>query len=271
MSPISIALHIRSGRIPVQWRLRQHELYELRDVDRRVLAKGGSEMVFWPKVIEKAGILEVDEIEDPLDLRAEIFKTFNTNRTEDAALHFLHRVGAWKTVEGQSQESWAEGTYATVAYGHRQAIGLRVLPITVDELWQDVRYWYKLLGVRNPTQLRTEFKRAPAADARPGDLFEYAGNAHFSNTLPVSLEWHGKDPYSVVETLTAWELMIATAWADVIARAEKYVCANCGTRFTWPRKKKHCRWECGHLVAVRRYKRKKALEKRRQTHRDRSK
>jgi len=55
--------------------------------------------------------------------------------------------------------------------------------------------------------------------------------------------------------------MIAAACSDVVSRAEKQVCARCGTRFTWPRKKKHCQWECEHLAAVGKYKRKKALEK----------
>jgi hypothetical protein len=56
--------------------------------------------------------------------------------------------------------------------------------------------------------------------------------------LPVSLGWQGKDPYAVIETISAWELMIAAAWSDVVSRAEEQVCARCGTRFTVAPKEK---------------------------------
>ena len=266
MSPISslpIALRIRAARIPVQWMVRESQRHEVRDVDGRVIDKGGVERVFWPQVIHSAGIVEVTEIEDPLDLRTQLFKLFHTNRTESAALDFLNRAGAWQIVEDEGkQEPWAKGTYAKVTYGHRQVFGLRVVAITLDDLLGDVKHWYRLIGaLRNPTKLRAEFKQPPPTNARPYDLSVYATEAHFSNTLPVSLEWQGKDPYAVVETITVSELMIAAAWADVVSGAEDQVCARCQTRFTWPRKKKYCRWECGHLVAVRNHKRKLALEK----------
>jgi hypothetical protein len=247
MSPIPIALHIRSARIPVRWTVRES-------------VEG--ERVFWPQVIETAGVTEIAEIEDPLDLRAQLFKMFNTNWNEDAALDFLESAGAWGAIEEDRREPWAKGTYVNVAFGHRDAVGLRVLPTTLEELRSDTGRWYRLLRtLSNPTKLKADFKQPPPADARPIDRFGFAGDAHFNNSLQVSLEWHGKDPLAVVETITAWELMIATAWADVVGRADEQVCAHCGTRFTWPRKKKHCRWECGHLVAVRNYKRKRALEK----------
>src|SRR5258708_1485254 len=159
MSPIPIAINIRAARIPVRWTVRESHLPEIRDVNGRVLAPGRSERVFWPEVIQKHGVTELTEIEDPLDLRAQIFKAFNSNRSEATALNFLNRVGAWKATEEAIQESGAEGTYANVFYGHRQAIHFRVLPVTSEELWQDTEHWYKLLGsLRNPTKLRAEFK-----------------------------------------------------------------------------------------------------------------
>jgi hypothetical protein len=60
--------------------------------------------------------------------------------------------------------------------------------------------------------LRSVFKQAPPPDARPHDHFSFSREAQFSNTLPVSLEWHGKDPYAVVEAITASELLVAAAW-----------------------------------------------------------
>jgi len=254
MSPIPIAINIRAGRIPVNWTVREHP----NPLD------GAVERVFWPQADATSwGDAEIAEIEDPLDLRNQIFRTFNTNWTEDSALDLLNRVGAWRIMQnGDRQEEWAKGMYANVAFGHRQAIGVRVEVMTLAEMRRDTDRWYRLLSsLQNPTRLRTEYRQPPPAKARPHDHYSFATEAHFSNTLSVSLEWHGKDPYAVVETITAWELMIAAAWADVVGRAEEQVCARCGTRFTWPRKKKHCRWECGHLVAVRKYKRKRALER----------
>jgi hypothetical protein len=264
MSPIqtvSIALHIRAARIPINWTVRESYQPEVRDVGGRVLAKRGVERVFWPQVKQKAGIVQVTEIEDPLERRIQLFKIFNKNRTEKAALDFLRCVGAWRAVEDNNRESWAEGTYANVSYGHRQAIGLRVLPTTLDGMLRETERWYKLLGVDDPKRLEAEFKQPHPSDARPADHASFAREAHFSNTLPVSLEWHGTEPYAVIETLSVWELMIAAAWTDVVSQTEEQVCARCTTRFTWPRKKKYCLGDCAHLEAVKTYKRKKALEK----------
>lgn len=260
MSPIPaipIALHIRAARIPVSWTV-------------RVSIEG--ERVLWPQVeTMKRGTLELSEIEDPLDRRIQLFRVFNTTRTEATALDFLHHIGAWRVVQDNIREEWAKGTYVDVAYRHRQAIGLRVLPTTLDEMLRDTERWYRLLGVHSPKKVEAEFKPPPPPDARLSDRYLFAMEAHFVNTLPVSLEWHGKDPYAVIETISAWELMTAAAWADVVGRADEQVCAACGTRFTWPRKKKHCRWECGHLAAVRKYKRKQALEKKKAAPRTRKK
>jgi hypothetical protein len=268
MSPIPtvpIALHIRAARIPIRWTVRDHELHELRAADGRVISKGRIERVFWPQVeTTKWGDVELTEIADPLEFRIQLFRFFNISKTEAAALDFLQDIGAWRIVSEPNREEWAKGAYANVTYGHRQGVGLRMLPTTLPEILQATEGWYKLLGNHNPKKLETQFKPPPPPDARPYDRDFFAIEAQFVNTLPVSLEWRGKDPYAVIETISAWELMIAAAWSDVVSRAEKQVCARCGTRFTWPRKKKHCRWECGHLAAVGRYKRKKALEKKKQ-------
>lgn len=268
MSPIpsvALALHIRSARIPVHWTVRVSHEPEMRDFDGRVIAEAKTERVFWPQVeTTNWGDVVLAEVEDALDLRNELFKMFNTNRTEEAALRFLNRVGAWRVEEGGDPKTWtwAQGTFANVTFGHRLAIGIRVVPSTLSEMLQYTEHWYRQVGIlRNPTKLKAEYREAPPADGRATDQHRFASEAYFMNTLPVSLEWHGKDPYAVIETISAWELMVAVAWSDVVSRAEEQVCARCGTRFTWPRKKKYCQWECGHLVAVRKHKKKKALEK----------
>ena len=275
MSPIPcipIALRIRAGRIPVHWEIREHTIHEVRDVDGRVLTPGGIERVFWPQVQKtKWDDVEVDEVEDPLDLRNHLFHLFNAEWNELKVLAFLERVGAWRIVDDGDPriDVWAQGTFTDIVFAHREATGIRVLPITLEELRQETEYWYRLLGsLGNHSKLRSAFKQAPPRDARPLDHLLFTGHTRFSNTLQVSLEWHGKDPYAVVETITANELLIAAAWADVAGRAERQVCARCATRFTWPRKKKHCRWECGHLDAVKRYKRKRTLENRKAKARD---
>lgn len=83
------------------------------DVDGRVIDKGGVERVFWPKIRkDQWDEAELDEIESPLDLRAQLFKIFNTSKSEDAVMGFLNRVGAWETGlgnqrnRGQKEPTW---------------------------------------------------------------------------------------------------------------------------------------------------------------------
>jgi hypothetical protein len=272
MSPIAIALNIRSGRIPVRWTVREGHWAEGRGADGKLLWPGGKERVFWPEVIQTAGVVKVREIDEPLDLRARLFKAFNTNWSESTALDILDRVGAWRAAKATGNEQEPEGRRANVAYGHRLELNLCVSPVTLDQLRSDTERWYRLSGVLgNPAKLRAEFKEPPNADSRPHDLVAFAGDSHFNNTLRVSMEWHGKAPRAVVETITAWELMVATAWADVVGKVEPQVCAYCGTRFTSPRIKTHCLGECAHLFAVRAYKRRKALEKKKEKEQARTK
>jgi len=264
MSPIPsvpIALHLKAARIPIQWTVRESMSPEIRDIDGRVIAETTTENVFWPQVQKtKWNDVELTEIEDALDLRAQLFHIFNWNWTEQAVLAFLNRAGAWRIVDDGDETTWTAGTFATVAYGHREAVGIRVVPITLDEMRRETAYWYRLLcALSNPSKLRAAFRQAPKSDSRPHDRFMFGIDTHFFNTLPVSLEWHGKDPYAVIEAITASELLVAAAWTDVVRRAPKSKSArDVATRFTWPRKKKHCRWECGHLDAVKRHKRAKA-------------
>jgi len=259
MSPlpaVSIAVRIRAWRIPVSWAVVESTRPELIDFDGRIVDKGGTERLFWPTVLRNRwNEIELLEIENPLDLRVKLFKVLNNNRSEDGALAFLNSVGAW---DGRRLgHQWEDGTFVNISFGHRQVFGLRIIPFTLDGFFGDASRWYELLkALRNPKKLKIEFRSPPPADARPYDLAEYAGRASFDNTLPVSLEWQGKHPYAVIETITGCELMIAAAWTDVLSQSEDQVCAECKTRFSWPRKKKYCRWECGHLVAVRKYKRK---------------
>jgi hypothetical protein len=262
MSPIPIALRIKAARIPVHWTVRVSTSPELLDADGETLYPEKKERVFWPQVEKTSwGDVELEEIEDPLLMRIRLLKLFHADRTEEAALQFLQTIGAWRVIQEEREESFAAGTYANITFGHRRLIGLRALPTTLDELLKETSHWYKLIGVKSREKLEAHYSQPPANSTRPWDRDWFAINASFANTLPVSLEWRGKDPYAVIETVSAWELMEAAAWADAVSRADEQVCAKCATRFTWPRKKKYCTWECGHLIAVQKYKRKRAALK----------
>jgi hypothetical protein len=200
------------------------------------------ERVFWPQVIANEDTEEIEN-ESPLDLRARLFHTFNTDWNEGTALAFLNRVGAWQTttVGGTTPD-----VPVNVVFGHRDEIGLHVLPVTLEEMHTEIDFWYKVQSAR--PSLTNYGRLAFAAEAR----------AH--NTLSVSLE-SGRDPHGVVDTITARELLVACSWLDAAGGSDLYICAECATRFRSRHKKKYCRWECGHVVAVKNYKRKLAALK----------
>jgi hypothetical protein len=266
MSPIqtfSIALEIRAGRIPVRWTARDHHVTEVQDANGRVLMKGGTERVLWPEVeTTKWGDTAIQDIDDPSDIRAALFHALNTNWSEGTALALLNRVGAWRIgIEDGTEQEWQKGTFASVAYRHRSAFRVRVLPVELDDMRRTALYWYDLLGSpKDSAKQRAAFRHPPQADATPAQLHSFAWEARFTNTLPVSLEWSGKEPRAVIEPICGFEILAAAAWADVAARVPSQVCERCNTRFSCPRKKKYCRWECGHAVAVMNYKRKRARE-----------
>lgn len=273
MSPISsvpVALRVRAGKIPVEWMIRELPVMEVRDVEGRVIQKEGVERVFCPVVkTTKWGWVQpegVKEIEGPLELRNELLRMFHTDWNEGAVLSFLERVGAWKLYDSQERGPDKRTFVSNVTFRHRQVLGGRVPEVSMSDLQAEVKHWHRLLdSLHSPVKVQKVFKQPPPATARPHDHFSFAMEASFVNTLPVSLEWERGNPYAVIETITGWELMVAAAWSDAVSHAKKQVCARsgCTTPFTWPRKKKYCRWECGHLEAVKRYKRKKALERQR--------
>ena len=243
MSPIStfsVAIDIQAGRIPVQWTVRDHELHEVGEVRAdgvQVLTKA-TERVFWPQVRSDPAV-PLSDIDNPPALIAYLFRSLNTNWTEAAALAFLDAVGAWQITPAGTQESWAKGTYANVTYRHRHE-HVRVVPITMDHFESVVSYWYRLAGLLgNPAKLKREFK-LPGADAKPGDDWLFAMKAKFSNTLPVSLEWSGKDPRGVIEPITGAEILAAYMWSNVAVGAGQQTCAYCHTRFLDSRKRKSC-------------------------------
>ena len=258
--PFAIALDIHAGRIPVHWTARDHQVEEVRDVEGRVLTKGGTERVFWPEVeTTKSGDTAMQEIEDPSDFRAALFHALNTKWSESAALSILNRVGAWQIwTEDGGEREWQKGGFARIAYRHRSEIMVRVLPVELESMQRSTQYWYDLLSSPDKpkdARLKAALRQPPRADATPAELHFFALDAKFTNTLPVSLEWGGWGPRAVIETICASELLVAAAWADAAGGITSQVCQRCLTRFSSPRTKKYCRGECGHAEAVMNYKR----------------
>ena len=242
----------------MQWAVRELHHDQLLDHNGRVISPRRIERTFWPKVIKPAHVYpEIAEIEDALDCRAELFRLLNKNPTEGAALQFLERIGAWRIqkLESTSVHVWAKGTFVDIDFGHRFALGMHVAPLTLDEIISDASHWYKILSQGESARRKVFGKPPDPAKARPYDLSMFATEANVLNTLPVSIEWHGKDPHAVIETICGWEILTAAAWADVAGGLDVQICAECHTRFTSTRKKKHCMWSCGHRAAQREYKR----------------
>jgi hypothetical protein len=269
ISTFAIKLWIKAGRIPVRWEVRESHRPEVRDQTGRVVSKKETERLFWPQVEEtKWRDVEISEIENPSDLRAELFRMFRTNKTEEAALRFLNKIGAWRLEEVKGDPTawtWARGTFVSGTFGRRHTLNAHVVPFTLEELLDETQYWYEILAtISSPSKLKAKaaFRRPPPQSASPSELDLFASEAGFTNTLPVSLEWRGPDPHAVIETISAHEMLIASAWADVASQVQTQICARCKTRFASERKRKFCPGPCAHLDAQRDYKRREADKKR---------
>jgi hypothetical protein len=133
------------------------------------------------------------------------------------------------------------------------------LPLTIEQLWNEQERWDEMLKQKNRAKLRAVFGPPPKEDAIPHDHMTFAWNTHFANTLPMHLEWK-QEPHAVIQPITGRELLIATAWVDLVSGSEVQVCQNCGTPFTSDRKRMFCpprtgevTSPCAHAVAQRAY------------------
>ena len=287
---ISITLNIRAGRIPVSWTVREIEVPEVREActdpncehhehptgfcDKgRLLVRGATERTFWPRVKSHS---QVENLSDPLTLRAELFRTFNgvwadKNRdpelVEQSVLMFLDRIGAWRIVPAE-RSMWVDraeakmGMRTSATFLHRSVVDAYVVPFTLDELLDEIEYWYRVIKAStNSAKLKKAFA-SPPDNGLISDQFWFAQGAIIANTLPVSLEWEGRYSHGVVEPITGSELFAALAWADALNRGTlPQVCAHCKTRFNYHRKRTHCTCACAHAAAVSAYKRRKRADK----------
>ena len=251
MSRIPISLELRFLRIPTTWTRHKGVFHDERGEH--------TEHFFAPEVrqdVERRFVVE----DDPWKLRNEFLRM---KHTEEAALQFLAHVGVWNAVSGQEPQNNLPKTGLSGAFGFRLFNG-SARPLTLEELWDEQERWDTLL--KNPAKLRAEFAPPPSADAIPHDHISFAFDTHFRNTLPIHLEWK-RTPQAVVQPITGRELMIATAWADLISGSAFRVCQNCGIPFTSKHKRAFCPSDgwgpsaCAHAVAQRMYRKRKSEEK----------
>lgn len=202
-------------------------------------------------------------IEDAWSLRNEFLRM---KHSEDAALKFLEKVGVWDVGD---RAPWSEAKYLSGAIGHRVIDPPKYpLPVTIEWLWDEQERWDEMLREKNRAKLRAVFGPPPKEDARPHDHITFAWNTHFANTLPTHLEWT-QEPHAVIQPVTGRELLIATAWVDLVSGSEFQVCQKCGTPFTSERKRRFCppagydiTSPCAHAAAQRAYRKRQSEKKR---------
>ena len=255
MTQIPLSVELRFLQIPAVWRLVKYHVDEEFDHKGRKIAEAHEEHVFVPSVEQSPAAVHARKLVEVKD--EEVWELRNSflrmKHTEEAALDFLGQIGVWIADDTKPQSNMPE-TRLSGAFGYRWFSG-RARPLTLETLWADQAYWKSLL--RDPVKLAAMFKKSPANDAHPADKVSFALDNYFRNTLPIHLEV-GEVPHAVIQPFTGYELLIATAWIDLVRGSNTQVCqrTDCGIPFTG-RKRPFCSWYCGHIVSVRRGREKK--------------
>jgi hypothetical protein len=199
-------------------------------------------------------------LDDPQDLRTEFLRLPHNVR---AALKFLNKIGVWSawTVKSITSKGVRDGTVIPEmrldgSFGYRYLRELAVLPMSLDRLWDEQKYWRELL-CNNWALLRMKFRSLPSEDASTSEKMQFAISTEFGNTLPMHLEWKvgpSQYPRAIIQPMTGQEFLIATAWLDIVTQQKSQICqrSDCGCPFTG-RLQKYCSDSCAHLVAVRAY------------------
>jgi hypothetical protein len=247
MSLTPISLELRFLNIPTTW------------TRRRDLVSGEYALV--PEVNDNR---RAKPIEDAFNLRNEFLRM---EHSEEAALKLLEKIGVWGLAESAP---WSEAKGLSGDFGYRFIFKPQYpFPLTIEELWDEQERWKELL--KNPAKLRAYFRPLPKDDdARPGDQYAFAFDTHILNTLPTHLESKPL-PHAVIQPITGRELLIATAWVDLVSGLEIQVCEKCGIPFTSDRKRTFCpptRYAltspCAHAAAQRAYRIREAEKKKQQ-------
>jgi hypothetical protein len=177
--------------------------------------------------------------------------------TEEEALKFLNDVGVWTATEDPQATAERDGKQFINGYFGARLFTGRAEPILLDGLWKQQSYWNDTLSKR--ARLMDEFGPAPRAEVDEIQHYLHAWMSH-QNELRLHTEWRRTSskvaaPISVIETITGYELLLLTSQLNVLRSGGTFhVCKCCGATFPIlaGHKKLFCCWNCAHVVAERR-------------------
>ncbi len=169
-----------------------------------------------------------------------------------AALGFLQKVGVWHA-EADRRASLEQGNkLLSGPFGARAFNGVaRSVPL--DDFWREQQWWLKTL--RDPQALKTKFGAPPAPGAKSIQKLSFALQTLRLNELPMHIEWKRGGAFAVIETITGWEMLVATTHLGLLRHEKFESCARADCGIPFPRLSDHnqiyCSPECAHVVAQR--------------------
>jgi len=242
---VRLSVEISFLRIPTEWSLEQ-------DTQGRWVAV---------PAVSQATSVKVSEI-DGWGLRRRFLRLKPGDR--EAALQFLQGVGVWRAQSAPGASLEEGNQLVSGAFGARVFNG-RALSVPLHDLLRQQQWWLKTL--RDPAALKARFGTPPAPSAKSIQKLSFALQTATMNELPMHIEWKRGGAFGVVETITGWEMLVATIHLDLLRHADFKSCARADCGIPFPRLSGHnqiyCSPECAHVVAQR------ALRKRKKREEDR--
>jgi hypothetical protein len=242
---IQLTVEVAFLRIPTEWSLEQ-------DTHGRWLAV---------PAVHQSTSFKVSEI-DGWGLR----RRFLRLRPNDwkGALQFLQEVGIWRAQSAPGASLEEGNKLVSGGFGARAFNG-RALSVPLHDLFRQQQAWLKTL--RDPAALKARFGPPPPPSSKGVQKLFYALQTSIANELPMHIEWKRGGAFAVVETITGWEMLVATTHLDLLRHANFKNCARADCGIPFPRLSGHnqiyCNPECAHVVAQR------ALRKRKKREEDR--
>ena len=112
--------------------------------------------------------------------------------------------------------------------------------------------------------MEADQRKSPAPSAKSIQKLFFALQTAKMNELPLHLEWKRGGAFAVVETITGWEMLVATTHLDLLRHADFKNCARADCAIPFPRLSGHnqiyCGPECAHVVAQRELRKRKKRE-----------
>jgi len=239
---IQLTVEVAFLRIPTEWSLEQ-------DTQGRWVAV---------PAVSQATSVKVSEI-DGWGLRRRFLRLKPGDR--EAALQFLQGVGVWRAQSAPGASLEEGNKLVSGAFGARAFNG-RALSVPLHDLLRQQQWWLKTL--RDPAALKARFGTPPAPSAKSIQKLSFALQTATMNELPMHIEWKRGGAFAVVETITGWEMLVATIHLDLLRHADFKSCARADCGIPFPRLSGHnqiyCSPECAHVVAQRALRRRKKRE-----------